>query len=132
MASTVKLSSGQVLENVHGADRCAGRFCPIHNPSNHSMVDLPLFFTGTHMVRLLENGKIAIDPDDYLFNRNGKAILRNSAKCLNCGDEIVSSSRHDFQECSCGDVFVDGGEDYLRHGFKNRENYENTSIVVNK
>ena len=44
-------------------------------------------------------------------------ILRNRAKCLKCGDIIESVHRHDFVECSCGSIFVDGGHDYLRRGF---------------
>ncbi len=28
-------------------------------------------------------------------------ITRNSAKCLNCGDHIESTHRHDFQVCEC-------------------------------
>lgn len=37
-------------------------------------------------------------------------------KCLKCGDIIKSYSRHDFKYCSCENVFVDGGDDYLRYG----------------
>ncbi len=42
--------------------------------------------------------------------------MRNLAKCKRCGDIIESKSVHDFQMCSCGSVFVDGGEEYLRRG----------------
>lgn len=42
--------------------------------------------------------------------------MRNLAKCKNCGDIIESKSRHDFQICSCGSIFVDGGTDYIRRG----------------
>lgn len=41
-------------------------------------------------------------------------ILRNSAKCLKCGDEIESKSVHDFVSCKCGAISVDGGHEYLR------------------
>lgn len=43
-------------------------------------------------------------------------MLRNIAKCKKCGDIIESKSRHDFVECSCGAIFVDGGHDYIRRG----------------
>ena len=36
---------------------------------------------------------------------------------MKCGDIIESVHRHDFVECSCGSIFVDGGHDYLRRGF---------------
>lgn len=89
-------------------------------------------------------------------------IIRNSAKCLNCGDEIVSLHRHDYKSCTCylkscrilkrvpkyktytkkGDyrksylklvsnmhgITVDGGKEYLRHGWYNANDYKNTSI----
>ena len=41
----------------------------------------------------------------------------NAARCLSCGDIILSTYRHDFQECSCGSLFVDGGLDYHRRGW---------------
>jgi hypothetical protein len=43
-------------------------------------------------------------------------IKCNKAKCLKCGDIIESTYRHDFVECSCGGLFVDGGKNYLRRG----------------
>lgn len=58
-------------------------------------------------------------------------IVRNSAKCLSCGDEIESTHRHDFVTCSCGGLFVDGGRDYLRRGgFTSVTDYEDTSIYA--
>jgi len=41
---------------------------------------------------------------------------KNKAKCALCGDIIESKSRHDFVSCSCGNIFVDGGNDYWRAG----------------
>lgn len=46
-----------------------------------------------------------------------QVILRNSAKCLSCGDEIESKHRHDFVTCSCGNLSVDGGLCYLKRCF---------------
>jgi hypothetical protein len=57
-------------------------------------------------------------------------LLANAAKCLKCGDEIFSAFTHDFKECECGDLFVDGGMSYVRHGFKNRDNYMDLSITI--
>jgi hypothetical protein len=44
-------------------------------------------------------------------------IIKNAAKCLKCGETIESKHRHDFVSCSCGNLFVDGGKDYIRRGF---------------
>ena len=41
-------------------------------------------------------------------------LLVNMAKCLKCGDVLISHHRHDFVECSCGAFAVDGGVDYTR------------------
>ena len=45
-----------------------------------------------------------------------RRITRNAAKCNACGDEIESKSRHDFVTCTCGELHVDGGLDYLKRG----------------
>jgi ribosomal protein S27AE len=41
-------------------------------------------------------------------------IIRNSARCPRCGDEIVSRHKHDFVRCSCEFMAVDGGSSYLK------------------
>lgn len=43
-------------------------------------------------------------------------LLRNQAQCLRCGDVIESTHVHDLVSCSCGQLFVDGGLEYLRRG----------------
>lgn len=43
-----------------------------------------------------------------------KKIVQNSVVCDSCGEEVWSSSVHDFRYCSCGKIAVDGGMDYLR------------------
>ncbi len=40
----------------------------------------------------------------------------NRIKCAKCGDLLHSKHRHDFQGCTCGAVYVDGGNDYCRYG----------------
>lgn len=42
----------------------------------------------------------------------------NKAKCAKCGDIIESKHRHDYKECSCHSIMVDGGLDYIRRGGK--------------
>jgi hypothetical protein len=54
-------------------------------------------------------------------------IICNKAKCCKCGDIIESKHRHDFVSCKCGAIFVDGGHDYLRRGFKSFEDIEELS-----
>jgi len=43
-------------------------------------------------------------------------IIRNRAKCKLCREVIESHNRHDFVQCKCRAIFVDGGKDYLRRG----------------
>jgi hypothetical protein len=47
----------------------------------------------------------------------------NIARCKKCKTVIQSKFRHDFVECKCGAIFVDGGEDYYRRG-GNPEDFE--------
>lgn len=56
-------------------------------------------------------------------------IIRNSAKCLNCGDDIESKHVHDFVMCTCRNIFVDGGHEYLRQGARDMSQIKNTSIT---
>ncbi len=125
------LSSGQQVNGFHGEGTCAGDFCPVHRPSDHHLLEFPLAFTGRHLVRLIselpvssimaidipqieEPQLVTIDPDDYFLGQTGKAIIRNSAICAECGEHIVSYSQHDYKVCSCGDSAVDGGPLYLK------------------
>lgn len=40
-------------------------------------------------------------------------IVRNRAKCKICGDILESTYRHDFKQCKCKAMAVDGGHDYI-------------------
>ena len=51
-----------------------------------------------------------------------RKIIRNAIKCNTCGDVIESTYTHDFVQCSCGRVFVDGGHEYLRRGYTDSVN----------
>jgi len=55
-------------------------------------------------------------------------VVRNSARCLDCGDEIVSEYGHHFVYCSCGQVAVDGGLEYTRRVYKEAWRWTDTSI----
>ena len=57
-----------------------------------------------------------------------RKIFKNAAKCLKCGDVIESKHRHDYVTCSCGNVSVDGGTDYLRRSFKEMASWIDISI----
>ncbi|MDB4261483.1 hypothetical protein N9878_01310 [bacterium] len=48
----------------------------------------------------------------------------NKAKCLKCEDIIQSKHTHDFVRCKCGEIFVDGGDDYWRAGAADMQNFQ--------
>jgi hypothetical protein len=50
-------------------------------------------------------------------------MSKNMAKCALCGDIVESTFRHDFISCKCGEIFVDGGDDYYRAGAKDPSNF---------
>ena len=50
-----------------------------------------------------------------------RKIIKNTIQCKLCGDIIESTYCHDYVECKCGACFVDGGHQYLRRGFKEKD-----------
>jgi len=50
-------------------------------------------------------------------------IIRNAIQCKRCGDVIESTDRHDYVQCKCGACAVDGGHDYLRRSFAEKDCY---------
>lgn len=41
-------------------------------------------------------------------------IEKNSALCLKCDDEVESRAVGHLDTCSCGNIGVDGGREFLR------------------
>ena len=56
-----------------------------------------------------------------MSRNDNRKLVRNAAKCLECEDVIESKHGHDFVRCSCENLFVDGGLDYARRGFRSNE-----------
>ncbi len=46
-----------------------------------------------------------------------KKYYPNRIKCKFCGTTIESKFTHDFQQCPCEKVFIDGGLSYTRIGY---------------
>lgn len=46
--------------------------------------------------------------------RSPMATQVTGVKCKTCGETVYSRARHDFRDCGCKAVAVDGGFDYLR------------------
>lgn len=70
-------------------------------------------------------------------------IIVAGCECKLCGDKIYSRTNHDFKQCFCGNIFVDGGphiiepkeEDnnsYMRMGAVISEQYEIVKIKINE
>lgn len=53
-----------------------------------------------------------------------RAKIKNKAMCLKCNDVIESTHRHGLVSCKCGEIFVDGGNDYWRCGAKDMKNFK--------
>ena len=62
---------------------------------------------------------------------NGKQIIQNEAQCMKCGDIICSKHVHDFVQCRCGAIFVDGGLEYLRRGGE-PDDYVDRSLIMDQ
>jgi hypothetical protein len=54
-----------------------------------------------------------------------RQIVYNAIKCLECGETIVSRSRHDYNTCGCPNgAMVDGGNEYERYGAMDMDKIE--------
>jgi hypothetical protein len=51
------------------------------------------------------------------------------AECARCHDFVESTYVHDFQQCSCGEIAVDGGYEYLRRSARDFDNLIDRSIM---
>ena len=70
-----------------------------------------------------------LDPrDEMTYTNKNNQIIRNSAICNKCHEEITSRYTHDFVTCGCGDLSVDGGTEYLRRIF-GAHGYVDTTIM---
>lgn len=61
--------------------------------------------------------------------RNDPKIIHNAAQCNLCGEIIESVDRYDYVKCQCGEIFLDGGRDYIRSGARNPENFISLSFT---
>lgn len=93
---------GTVVLDAHGRGSCFGN-CPLHRPSAHWAVDLPLQFVRhqdlgySAMYRVCEHGNLHADPDDHQY-RQTKLGLDTSLSiwpicpCRCCPIYILGSS----------------------------------------
>ena len=57
-------------------------------------------------------------------------IIKNAIQCKLCGEVIESKHVHDFVQCKCGACAVDGGHDYLRRCFRDKNCYIDLSESI--
>lgn len=57
-------------------------------------------------------------------------ILCNGSVCHKCGEFIRSNNKHDYKECSCGNIAVDGGSWYVRRAGRGVEDGTATDVIV--
>ena len=61
--------------------------------------------------------------------------MKNRAKCKLCEDILESFHRHDYVTCKCGEISIDGGNDYCKASARDWANFlriddEGNTIVV--
>ncbi|MFB1052258.1 hypothetical protein [Paraliobacillus sp. JSM ZJ581] len=47
-----------------------------------------------------------------------KKVIVNKVRCKKCNDIIESKYIHDMQYCKCKSIYIDGGKEYQRCGWK--------------
>lgn len=57
-------------------------------------------------------------------------IIKNAIQCKLCGEIIESTDRHQYVTCKCGACAVDGGHDYLRRCFNDKNCYVDLSETI--
>ena len=57
-------------------------------------------------------------------------IIKNAIQCKLCGEVIESKHVHDFVQCKCGACAVDGGHEYLRRCFRDKDCYIDLSKSI--
>ena len=57
-----------------------------------------------------------------------KSKYLNTIQCTNCNDILVSLDRHDYRTCKCGNVSLDGGDDYCKVNFSNPSDVKRLKI----
>lgn len=58
-----------------------------------------------------------------------RKIIKNAIQCKLCGEVIESTYRHEYVQCQCGACAVDGGHDYLRRSFRDKDCYIDLSVT---
>lgn len=61
-----------------------------------------------------------------------RQMVCNRAMCLKCKDVITSRHRHDFVTCGCGNLSLDGGNDYRRTLYENWTMVSDMSIYLDE
>ena len=56
-----------------------------------------------------------------------KKLLINQARCLLCGDIVTSKYSHDYVTCKCGNLSIDGGNEYPRRLYNEPNSYQDLS-----
>lgn len=59
-----------------------------------------------------------------------KIIYRNVICCKHCNSIIESTFTHDYVECKCGRCSVDGGKEYLRRSFVEKDDYLELAVCL--
>jgi hypothetical protein len=74
--------TGQKL-TVHSKDECKGETCPIHNPSDHHMIDFPTHWRMDKgiMERICPHGIGHPDPDDYSCKKDNYLTIHGCDGC---------------------------------------------------
>ena len=57
-------------------------------------------------------------------------IIKDVIQCKLCGEVIESKHVHDFVQCKCGACAVDGGHEYLRRCFRDKDCYIDLSESI--
>ena len=96
---------------------------------DHDKLDTAVTEWCKDRLKWLESGDTSLKRIRRAFFEEQK-IVSNKAYCKRCKTEIESVHRHDFVSCQCGSIAVDGGKDYLRRSYKDKDDYEDRTVYA--
>ncbi len=90
MPPLLLLDNEQILVNVHPPERCAGRTCVVHNPTDHHMRPWPVAWRDDNRFdRFCPHGIGHPDPDQFVHWEQMGLMGRAEHDCDGCCQQIV-------------------------------------------
>lgn len=112
------LKSDKKLEDINGlAIEASIDFCGIKE-SEETFKQDEQFWVDVRKYGKIKKLSAIIKYDGKNFVPGKKSLKINAIQCPKCKDVIFSRTRHDYRDCTCKEIAIDGGFDYVKYCYK--------------